>query len=587
MKKIFTLLLVAASAMAVAQPTTSATAPTEAEADVTSVFSDAYTDIAGTNFNPSWGQATVYSSFNIGTDTMLQYATLNYQGIELGSDVNAANRATLHMDIWSDKAADVAIFLISRSKGERQVTVSLAAGAWTTVDIDLTDYISQGLAVTDIWQFKFDETARTVSPTIYVDNIYFYGTPAATEPIIAASNPYEPAANVISIYSESYMDPAGVNYNAARGQSTQFSEFAIGEDSMIKYANINFQGIELGDTMDFSDMEFMHMDVWTADVDSMDVFLINPGPPVVEKSVVARFTKGAWTSITVPLTAFTDQGMTVDQIYQIKFDSKYTAGGTIFVDNIFFYKVPMPETAAPTPTRAQVDVKSIYSASYTNPANANYYPSWGQSTKFRAYGIGADTMIEYSQLNYQGIEFGETIDASDMDSIHIDVWSTYVTNLDLYLISVANGERPSRIVLEANKWNSVDIALADYTGQGLTLNDLHQIKFVDPDNSNGTVYVDNLYMFKEASASVAKTETASFKVYPNPATSKVVVELANATDRIQAIEIINIQGEVVETVQMELAQNNATVSVENFAKGAYFIRVTSEQGAMTQRIVIK
>ena len=78
MKKIFTLILSAISILGFAQaPTTSPTAPTESDVDVISVFSDGYTDVAGTNFNPNWGQATVYSTFDLSGDNMLKYATLN------------------------------------------------------------------------------------------------------------------------------------------------------------------------------------------------------------------------------------------------------------------------------------------------------------------------------------------------------------------------------------------------------------------------------------------------------------------------------------------------------------------------------
>jgi hypothetical protein len=38
------------------QPTTNAPTPTKAAADVISIFSDAYTNVA-TNYNPNWGQS--------------------------------------------------------------------------------------------------------------------------------------------------------------------------------------------------------------------------------------------------------------------------------------------------------------------------------------------------------------------------------------------------------------------------------------------------------------------------------------------------------------------------------------------------
>ena len=42
-------------------PTVAAPTPTRNAADVISIFSDAYTNVAGTDFNPNWGQATIVS----------------------------------------------------------------------------------------------------------------------------------------------------------------------------------------------------------------------------------------------------------------------------------------------------------------------------------------------------------------------------------------------------------------------------------------------------------------------------------------------------------------------------------------------
>jgi len=119
-----------------------------------------------------------------------------------------------------------------------------------------------------------------------------------------------------------------------------------------------------------------------------------------------------------------------------------------FVDNIYFYAIPVPTMAAAKPAQKPEDVISVYSQAYPNPAAANYYPGWGQSTQLSIFEIGTDSMLAYSKLNYQGIEFGETIDASSMDSLHIDVWSTSVSNLLIFPISAGSGEKSVTKALE-------------------------------------------------------------------------------------------------------------------------------------------
>jgi hypothetical protein len=65
-----------ATAPAAAAPTP----PARDAADVISIFSGAYTDIAGSNFFPDWGQSTVVTTEVIAGDDTLKYANLNYEG---------------------------------------------------------------------------------------------------------------------------------------------------------------------------------------------------------------------------------------------------------------------------------------------------------------------------------------------------------------------------------------------------------------------------------------------------------------------------------------------------------------------------
>ncbi len=158
-------------------PAVAAPTPTELEADVISIYSDAYTDIAGTNFNPGWGQATVQSEVQIdGNNTML-YTGLNYQGINIGStdggvahDVSA--KGYLHVDFWSDNSTALNLFLISISSGEQAFALPVGSTGWTSVDIRLDHYTDLGMVLTDIHQLKFDGNGD-----IYLDNIYFHGEP--------------------------------------------------------------------------------------------------------------------------------------------------------------------------------------------------------------------------------------------------------------------------------------------------------------------------------------------------------------------------------------------------------------------------
>ena len=79
-------------------PTTAAPTPTQDASSVLSIFSDAYTNVEGTNFNPDWGQSTVVEEVSIDGNNTLKYGNLNYQGTEFSPALDVSGKTTLHID---------------------------------------------------------------------------------------------------------------------------------------------------------------------------------------------------------------------------------------------------------------------------------------------------------------------------------------------------------------------------------------------------------------------------------------------------------------------------------------------------------
>ena len=90
---------------------TAAPTPNKAPADVISVYSDAYTSIA-TNLDPFWGQQTNATEIQIDGNNTLEYANLNYQGLDYSTtDVSAMEY--VHLDYKTDDATALDFYLIS------------------------------------------------------------------------------------------------------------------------------------------------------------------------------------------------------------------------------------------------------------------------------------------------------------------------------------------------------------------------------------------------------------------------------------------------------------------------------------------
>ena len=149
-------------------PAEAAPTPTLAEANVISIFSDAYTNIGGVNLNPNWGQSTVVTEMAIEGNNTLLYTGLNYQGTEFSAQ-NVSGMTYLHIDYWTDNSTALKFFVISQTPtvDSDYHTFAIVSEQWVSVDIPLTTFPNVDL--TDVFQFKVEGNG-----TIYWDNFYFY-----------------------------------------------------------------------------------------------------------------------------------------------------------------------------------------------------------------------------------------------------------------------------------------------------------------------------------------------------------------------------------------------------------------------------
>lgn len=162
-----------------------------------------------------------------------------------------------------------------------------------------------------------------------------------------------------------------------------------------------------------------------------------------------------------------------------------------------------PATNATTPTKAPADVFAIYNSSNTyTSTNTNLNPNWGQ-TGFGANDIAftnggtISPVIRYSNFNYQGLEIANPgVNVSNMEFIHLDIWSASLTSVRLVPIQPGVAEFGQNInITSSGAWISIDIPLAGYTGY--SFGNIIQLKFDTAVPTNGLeFYVDNIYFWK-------------------------------------------------------------------------------------------
>ena len=76
------------------------------------------------------------------------------------------------------------------------------------------------------------------------------------------------------------------------------------------------------------------------------------------------------------------------------------------------------------------------------------------------------------------------------------------------------------------------------------------------------------------------------KIYPNPSTGKLYIELENPGNNDLSIRIINVNGQVI-YIKNVLTKPIEEIDLSNYAKGIYFIQVRSDKYFKTEKLIIE
>lgn len=320
-------------------------------------------------------------------------------------------------------------------------------------------------ATAGTYKIKIVSKSGAIKPTVYEEDFVVTAIMAPTAS--APTQPTRVAGDVVSVFSSKYTDLTGTNFYPNWGQNTQFAEFDLNGDKMLQYSNLNYQGILIPNT-DLTDKTTLHMDIWTADVNALDIFLIKPGP--VERSINKALTANAWTSIEIPLADFVAQGLSMNDIFQFKL---VATGGTIFIDNIYFYKNPTPMVLPINfeSTSLNYDWIGFGNAGYgAIPTAVVANPDkTGSNTTNKVLKItktaGSQVWAGASQELASGIDF------SAGTKIKVAVWSPLANStILLKLEDMSSGNPPTRFVevrattTTSNAWEILTFDLTAPTG---------------------------------------------------------------------------------------------------------------------------
>lgn len=170
----------------IAAPTVHApTPPARNVADVVSIYSGKYTDLAGTLIGKNWGEATIASDITVDGDLTKQLLQFNYQGIVLAGSVNLTGFQKLHIDFFQTNQAQIKLSILHIGGGDITKLLEINKPGWNSFDIPLSDF--PGLKLASVYQLKLEGAPTQGNTTVFFDNLYFHKGTVGTEDFITSN----------------------------------------------------------------------------------------------------------------------------------------------------------------------------------------------------------------------------------------------------------------------------------------------------------------------------------------------------------------------------------------------------------------
>ena len=148
------------------------------------------------------------------------------------------------------------------------------------------------------------------------------------------------------MFSNAYTNVAVDTWRTEWSNAT-LEDIQIAGNDTKKYTALDFVGVETvgGNLIDASSMTHIHMDVWTPDMTTVRIKLVDFGNDAAfdggddseHELVFENPSQGQWISYDIPLSDFTGLTSSVHMAQYI-LSGLPSGGGTLYVDNVYFYK---------------------------------------------------------------------------------------------------------------------------------------------------------------------------------------------------------------------------------------------------------
>ena len=203
--------------------------------------------------------------------------------------------------------------------------------------------------------------------------------------------------------------------------------------------------------------------------------------------------------------------------------------------------------------------------------------SSGASTSYPALALEADpdaANATYHPNFYAGYSGNDSVPTGFIDKIRVKNTAEDIANLQTS-ITDANYSTDANTILLLN--------FDEGTGD-TTVNEVNGVN-ANLQCTGGCAELPEWILLADT-LSLSNETTISYTLFPNPTKDQFTVQ-ANTNESIQAIEVVNILGQTVKSLQFDTSINSVNVDISNLSSGQYFVTTKTNIGKGVKKLVIK
>ena len=471
---------------------------------------------------------------------------------------------------------------------ETEATVTTASG-WQTLEFNFANPAS-GTAAFDSSKnydkasifFNFGVTGATAGEkTYYFDDVKFGAAPVET---VGLALPIDFESSTIT-YAFTDFD-GGAATKIVNPQSSGINTSAT-VAQMVKGAGAAWAGsyITMPSAIDFSTKKIFKVKVWSPVAGKKLLLKFEGAGAAFEKLSSAITAANTWEELTFDFTGLSVNNLNnkIVLIFDLGTVGDGSANSTYLIDDI-------TQSAASGPVSDPITLPLTFESSTVNYSFIDF--DGGAVTKIaNPQSSGANTSATVAQMvkgagaGWAGskIIMASPIDFSVNKIFKVKVWSPVAGKKLLLKFEGAGApfELESAPIATANTWQELTF---DYTSVGGVNNLNNQIVFIFDLGTAGDGSANSTYLFDDViqtnTLSVAKFETASVKMYPNPVKSTLTID-ANST--IEKVAVYNLLGQ--EVLVRNPKSNSTTLQTGELQKGVYIVRTNVDGNVTTSKII--